>query len=287
MSHVSHVHMRHGSHISHSSCWGQKHVTQQVSFRKRATNYRALLRKTTHKDKASYASLLSYPTAAGVKNISLNLSSKASSWKSTLRRKVSGAASEVLQVWFFLFGRVLECDLPQSLRSCKRNPAKKVHTCDFFFLCWCVVLFRCAVLGVYQNMFSREVSDAASEFMQLWFGCASFAVLFTQVYINISMSLSAKEPLIIGLFCRKWPIKIRRLLCCAKETLNFKEPTNRSHPTTKDKALVVCFVVGWLRLVGSLKLWVSFAKEPYKRDYILQKRPTILRSLLNRSHPTC
>jgi len=38
--------------------------------------------------------------------------------------------------------------------------------------------------------------------------------------------------------------------------------------------------MGWLRLVGSLKLWVAFAKEPYKRDYILQKRPIILRSLL-------
>ena len=51
--------------------------------------------------------------------------------------------------------------------------------------------------------------------------------------------------------------------------------------------------MGWLQLAGSLKLWVSFAKEPYKRDYILQKRPLILRSLLivafekptNRSHP--
>ena len=38
--------------------------------------------------------------------------------------------------------------------------------------------------------------------------------------------------------------------------------------------------IGWLQLVGSLKLYVSFAKEPYKRDYILQKRPAILRSLL-------
>jgi len=38
--------------------------------------------------------------------------------------------------------------------------------------------------------------------------------------------------------------------------------------------------MGWLRLVGSLKLLVSFAKEPYQRDYILQKRPIILRSLL-------
>jgi len=33
-------------------------------------------------------------------------------------------------------------------------------------------------------------------------------------------------------------------------------------------------------VVGSLKTWVSFAKKPYKRDYILQKRLIILRSLL-------
>jgi len=32
-------------------------------------------------------------------------------------------------------------------------------------------------------------------------------------------------------------------------------------------------------LVGSLKLQVSFAQEPYKRDYILQKRQVIVRSL--------
>ena len=35
---------------------------------------------------------------------------------------------------------------------------------------------------------------------------------------------------------------------------------------------------GWLRVVGSLNFCVSFAKEPYKRDDILQKRPMILRS---------
>ena len=37
---------------------------------------------------------------------------------------------------------------------------------------------------------------------------------------------------------------------------------------------------GVLRLVGSLKLQVSFAKELYRRDDILQRRPMILRSLL-------
>jgi len=43
--------------------------------------------------------------------------------------------------------------------------------------------------------------------------------------------------------------------------------------------------MGWLRLVGSLNLQVSFAKEPYKRDYILQKRPANLRSLLSVAAP--
>ena len=31
--------------------------------------------------------------------------------------------------------------------------------------------------------------------------------------------------------------------------------------------------MGWLWLVGSIKIQVSFAKEPYKRDDILQKSP--------------
>ena len=32
--------------------------------------------------------------------------------------------------------------------------------------------------------------------------------------------------------------------------------------------------MGWLWLVGSIKLLVSFVKEPCKRDIILQKRHT-------------
>jgi len=41
----------------------------------------------------------------------------------------------------------------------------------------------------------------------------------------------------------------------------------------------------WLRLVASFKLYVSFAEELYKKDYILQKIPTILRSLLIEAIP--
>ena len=43
--------------------------------------------------------------------------------------------------------------------------------------------------------------------------------------------------------------------------------------------------MGWLRLVGFLKFHVSFAKEPYKRDYVQQKRPIISRSLRSVATP--
>ena len=44
--------------------------------------------------------------------------------------------------------------------------------------------------------------------------------------------------------------------------------------------ILIASPMGWLRSVGSLKLHVSFAKEPYKTDCFLQKRHIILRSLL-------
>ena len=43
--------------------------------------------------------------------------------------------------------------------------------------------------------------------------------------------------------------------------------------------------MGWLWLVGWIKLQVSFAKETYKRDNILQKRPIILPILLTVATP--
>ena len=45
--------------------------------------------------------------------------------------------------------------------------------------------------------------------------------------------------------------------------------------------------MGWLQLVGSLKWYVSFARELYTRDCILQKRPIFVRSLLIVATPQC
>ena len=61
------------------------------------------------------------------------------------------------------------------------------------------------------------------------------------MYIFIKMYLK-----MIGLFCKR---ALQKRRYSAKETYNFQEPTNRK------KALYACGIgMGWLRLVGSLKL---------------------------------
>ena len=46
----------------------------------------------------------------------------------------------------------------------------------------------------------------------------------------------------------------------------------------------VCIHMGWLRLVGSFKSQVSFAKEPYKRDYSAKETYDI-KEPTNRRYP--
>jgi len=78
------------------------------------------------------------------------------------------------------------------------------------------------------------------------------------------------------------PSAILFKLCDLVSKLNFWSGARGRDSTKTPKILhqYICIHIGWLRLVGSLKVQVSFAKEPYKRDYLLQKRPIILRSLL-------
>ena len=51
---------------------------------------------------------------------------------------------------------------------------------------------------------------------------------------------------------------------------------------TEKERVIVCVVssMGWLRSVGSLKLWASFTENSLFYKSLLQKRPIILRSLL-------
>ena len=128
----------------------------------------------------------------------------------------------------------------------------------------------------------------------------------THIY---GVATSSRLLKIIGLFCKR---ALQKRRYSAKETCNLKEPINRRHlipphvsrvcvreythyrsllqkSPTKETifCLDICLdilchhICNWLhlfvclRLVGSLKLLVSFAKEPYKRDDILQKRLVI------------
>jgi len=72
-----------------------------------------------------------------------------------------------------------------------------------------------------------------------------------------------------------------QMCVCQTHTYTCVQTHARTHqyPSHTNK-FYICRAMGWLRLVGSLKLQVSFAKEPYKRDVILQKRPKILKRLL-------
>ena len=96
----------------------------------------------------------------------------------------------------------------------------------------------------------------------------------------------------------KWQVSIakepsKRDLCSAysaKETYNFKEPTIRSHPIPQTHAAfsdlsASLAAMGWLRLVGSLKLQVSFAKEPYKKELYSAKETYNFKEPTNRSNP--
>ena len=83
--------------------------------------------------------------------------------------------------------------------------------------------------------------------------------------------------------CQKLPISVWQL-ASAWCTLTYHSPHRQKDYFEPHTSLLLhlhaATIMGWLRLVGSLKSQVSFAKEPYKRVHILQKRPTILRSLL-------
>jgi len=111
--------------------------------------------------------------------------------------------------------------------------------------------------------------------------------------MRISM-LESKRRLFWGGFCfntgensRKstsWPSYVVNLAVSWLLRILILKSKHRSMAFVCEVSLYVCEMsqksaMGWLRLVGSLKLQVSFAKESYKRDHILQKRPMILRIL--------
>jgi len=98
-------------------------------------------------------------------------------------------------------------------------------------------------------------------------------------------------------FRHVWGAKVC-IPCCSEETAQQLSRTESTVHLTfspkvgsivmvKNSPLSWSFLMGWLRLVGSLKLQDSLAKESYKRDDILQKRPKMIRRLLRIIRLSC
>jgi len=95
---------------------------------------------------------------------------------------------------------------------------------------------------------------------------------------------------IIGLFCKR---DLKKRQYSAKETYNFIDPTDRSHPIlwfthtshVFFDSVITIFCMGWLMSEGSMKLYVSFAEYCLFHRAILQKRPISLSILLSEATP--
>ena len=98
--------------------------------------------------------------------------------------------------------------------------------------------------------------------LKWWVSFAKETYHYRSLLQKSPKSLLQKSPQMISLFCER---ALSKRWYVAKETCHFKEPTPSGITWSPQ------FHFNW---------YVSFAKEPYKRDDILQKRPIILRSLL-------
>ena len=128
-----------------------------------------------------------------------------------------------------------------------------LHTCDM------TPSYMCDVICTPRHM--REALHSNFLWILQSAACVSACLLMRLYSLSLALSLSHSRAL--------------------SRPLSFSLSLSLSRVRARTRA----FPMGRLRLVGSLKSWVSFAKEPYKRDYILQKRPIIVRGLLISATP--
>jgi len=116
-------------------------------------------------------------------------------------------------------------------------------------------------------------------------GCLKLQVSFCKRATNcraVLRKLTYKDK---AFYDAKPPSRGALLTCDSYLKFTYDSHMNEDSQMNEDSHTNEDSHMGWLRVVGSLKLQVSFAKKPYKRDYILQKRPIILRRLLLEATP--
>ena len=131
----------------------------QVAFRKRATNYRALLREMTYKDKASHVSLTLFDT-----------------------------------LWHSVYTYI---------------PDTQTHVCGAHTYCVCKKATNYRALLRKMTYKDKASHASLTLFDTLWHSVYTY-LPDTQTHVCSAHTYRVcKEPLITGLFCGKWPIKIR------------------------------------------------------------------------------
>ena len=161
-----------------------------------------------------------------------------------------------------------------------------IHTHEFTY----IPSFHKRLASTYSQQQSVRLYIHTRTYIHLWI--YTYTHVKTHIYIRISLHIYSQSHLgwhFRMLFqsskLKAWTSLLPRFsekrrssfeLWALKELFENVTPNGIGCTHLAERAM------GWLRLVGSLKLQVSFAKETYKRDDILQKRPIILtwRSLL-------
>jgi hypothetical protein len=134
--------------------------------------------------------------------------------------------------------------------------------------------------GCVTNCIIEISSTVSSKFLQLYYWNVTNPVISNFIislspplfFLNVTSSMSKLE----GLQLYHWNVTNSIIEMSPSRLLKCHQLFHWN---------VSISIMGLLRLVGFFKLYVSFAKEPYKRDYILQKRPYNFKEPTNRSHP--
>jgi len=109
--------------------------------------------------------------------------------------------------------------------------------------------------------------------------------IYIYIYNIIVISYRSMRASVVKCVCVQWMCVCVQWMCVCRCAIIFHYSFEYVCMYILAIACAGGYTMGWLWLVGSFKLWVSFAKEPYKRDDIMQKRPIMFTKPTNRSHP--
>jgi len=139
----------------------------------------------------------------------------------------------------------------RELASVRRNTLVCWYLCHKKYVCVCVCVRVCK--RDRERAYEKE-TDTRTHMDAPW--------RYNVLRYNVLSCHVALRPL--------WETRLhsRECVCCSWHNIYICATTRQCLVTAPWRRNM-----GWLRWVGSFKWWVSFAKQPYKRDDILQKRP--------------